>query len=277
MTGRERMEHARPRLLRWLDDRLRFGLSEWNAPGYYEEDLQPLFNIADFCLDEQIRTRAHMVIDLINFDLARLSMKGSFGLTAGRDYFEQKNTGLGQSVGDYLEVAFGTRDGLLVGGNSPAGVSLATSTAYVIPDVLIEIATSPEPRVVDRSRISVTFEDASRYGIGVDSDDDVMRWWSRFAYAPKQVIQSSSRLARKAFLMKTPPFKDILPPLEKGGIAFGALSGLAGFAKPFAIPGVSSILKPAPGIRRRGVRARRSRVGADRRLRPYPGEPVRLP
>src|SRR5262249_44412117 len=34
-TGRERMQRAADRIGRWLDDRLRFGMSEWNAPGYY--------------------------------------------------------------------------------------------------------------------------------------------------------------------------------------------------------------------------------------------------
>ena len=58
MTGEQRMQHAKPRLIPWLDDRLRFGFSEWNAPGYYSEDISPLLNLVDFCLDEQIIQRS---------------------------------------------------------------------------------------------------------------------------------------------------------------------------------------------------------------------------
>ena len=109
LTGRQRMAHVRPRLLRWLDDRLRLGFSEWNGPGYYEEDFPPLFNLADFCVDKEIRTRAQMVLDILIFDLARFTHRGSFGVTAGRCYYEHKDCGYEQSVGDLIEVLFGTR------------------------------------------------------------------------------------------------------------------------------------------------------------------------
>ena len=49
MKGSEHRDRGRRRLVRWLDDRLRFGFSEWNAPGYYNEDFPPLFNVVDFC------------------------------------------------------------------------------------------------------------------------------------------------------------------------------------------------------------------------------------
>ena len=79
LTGKARMARAKERLVRWLDDRLHFGFSEWNAPGYYDEHFTALFNLADFCLDEQIRRRAVMVLDLMVFDLARFNHAGSFG------------------------------------------------------------------------------------------------------------------------------------------------------------------------------------------------------
>ena len=44
LLGSQRMDRAKPRLLRWLNDRMRFGFSEWNSPGYYDEDLTALFN-----------------------------------------------------------------------------------------------------------------------------------------------------------------------------------------------------------------------------------------
>jgi glycerophosphoryl diester phosphodiesterase len=242
LTGRQHMTKARKRLIRWLNDRLRFGFSEWNAPGYYEEDLSPLFNLANFCLDEQVRTRAHMVIDLVIFDLARFTMRGSFGVTAGRDYFEQKNCGYGQSVGDLIEVLFGSRDGVIVGGDSGCALGLLTSRRYVVPDALIEVGCDPHRRVVDRSRISLTFDEAPLHGIGFKSDEDVMFWWSRAAYFVKQLIGNSHALAAKSHLLQTAPFKDILPKIDSAADALSTVDTLKRFAIAVAFPGVGAVV-----------------------------------
>jgi glycerophosphoryl diester phosphodiesterase len=246
-TGRQHMESARKRLMRWLEDRLRFGFSEWNSPGYYEEDLSPLFNLADFCLDEQIRTRAEMVLDLILFDLARFTSAGSFGVCAGRDYFEHKNCGYGQSVGDLIEILFGTRNGIIVAGNSSCAVAFASARRYIVPDALIEIGVDPHARMVDRSRVSLTFDEASLYGIGFVSDVDVMRWWSRAAFFTKQLITQTQKLAEKYHLMKTPPFHEIFSAVQPGaaGLAFG--DGLLYLATAMASAALASTLLPLLG------------------------------
>ena len=98
MTGREHMAHARRRVLRWLDERLRIGFSEWNSPGYYVYDIIPLLNLADFAVDPEIRTRAAMVMDLLIFDLALNSPTGAMAGSAGRVYFEGKNCVWEQAV-----------------------------------------------------------------------------------------------------------------------------------------------------------------------------------
>ena len=211
LLGRQRMDRARPRILRWLHDRLRFGFSEWNSPGYYDEDFTALFNLADFCLDEEIQTRACMVLDLMLFDLARFSVDGSFSVTAGRCYFEQKNCGYDQSVGDLIEVLFGTRGGLIVERASTAAGALVTSRRYPVPDVLIAIAQDQPVGAIDRSRVSLNFDDAARYNIGFESDEDVLFWWSRGAYFVKQTIGATLEHAVRYHLMKTSPFSDVLP------------------------------------------------------------------
>ena len=148
LTGRQHAEAARSRLLGWLDDRLRFGFSEWNAPGYYEEDFAALFNLVDFALDEQVRTRAAMAIDLMLFDLARLSHRGSFGVTGGRSHFKHKNCGYQQSTGDLAEVVFATRGAIVDAASGSAG-SFASSPSYDVPEVLIRIAVDT-PTVISR-------------------------------------------------------------------------------------------------------------------------------
>jgi len=211
LLGRQRMDRARPRILRWLNDRLRFGFSEWNSPGYYDEDFTALFNLADFCLDDEIQTRACMVLDLMLFDLARFTVDGSFAVAAGRAYFEHKNCGYEQSVGDLVEVLFGTRGGLIVERSSTCAGALVTTRRYTVPDALMAIGRDKPAGGVDRSRVSLNFDDAAKYGIGFESDADVLFWWSRGAYFVKQLVEATLDLAKRFHLMKTSPFKDVLP------------------------------------------------------------------
>ena len=42
-------------------------------------------------------------------------------------------------------------------------------------------------------------------------------WWSRAAFATKQTILTSRRVAAEAGLMDTPPFSKILPLDREGG------------------------------------------------------------
>jgi hypothetical protein len=212
LLGWQRMQRAKPRLMRWLNDRLLFGFSEWNAPGYYEEDFTALFNLADFCLDDEIQIRASMVLDLLLFDLARFTCRGSFGSTAGRCYFEQKNCGYEQSVGDLIEILFGTR-GLVVEAASTSAGAFASSRCYRMPDVLLSIGQDAKAEFIDRARVSLNFEDAAQYGIGFESDADILFWWSRGAFFVKELIVSTLALATRCHLMKTSPFQEVLPKL----------------------------------------------------------------
>jgi glycerophosphoryl diester phosphodiesterase len=211
LLGRQHMEKAKLRILRWLHDRLRFGFSEFNSPGYYDEDFTALFNLADFCLDDEIQTRACMVLDLMLFDLARFTQDGSFSVTAGRCYFESKDCGYDQSVGDLIEVLFGTRGGVIIDRASTAAGVLVTSRRYAVPSVLIAIGLDKQTGVVDRSRVSLNFDDAARYDIGFESEEDVLFWWSRGAYFVKQLIAATLAQATRFHLMKTSPFSDVLP------------------------------------------------------------------
>ena len=122
-NGQVHVNEGLPRVERWLDLRLRFGFGEWNSPVYYNEDFPPLFNLVDFCgiagktamndkerqAWNRIKVKAAMVLDILIFDLARFNCRGSFGVTAGRAYWDVKAYGWNQSVGNTIEVLFGTR------------------------------------------------------------------------------------------------------------------------------------------------------------------------
>jgi glycerophosphoryl diester phosphodiesterase len=235
MTGQQRMRHVRTRLIRWLDDRLRLGFSEWNGPGYYQEDFPPLFNLADFCLDEEIRTRARMVLDLLMFDLARFNLLGSFGVTAGRCYAEHKICGYDQSVGDLVEVAFGTRGGVIVDGDSTSAGAFASSRGYDLPDVLVKIGQDRPVHLIDRSRVSLSFSEAPIYGTGFKTLEDAMFWWSRGAYFTKQMLHCTRRIADRYHLSKSDPFGKLLPAFAAIAAAVGAGEAALAIAFPPAL------------------------------------------
>lgn len=254
MTGRQHMAHARVRVLRWLNERLRMGFAEWNAPGYYVEDILPLMNLIDFVVDPEIRTRAMMVMDLLVFDLAIHSQSGAFAGSAGRAYFEHKNCVWEQSVRDASEVLFGQMGHFTEPNN--AAVFLAVSPSYRPPDVMIEIACSAPQQFSTRSRISINFDEAGEYGVGTSTADDLEFWWSRAAYATKQTILGSRQVATQAGLLKTPPFDKILPLIKKAAEAIdmaedvGAsiLGGIAGGVVGFVAGGpVGAVVGAAAG------------------------------
>jgi glycerophosphoryl diester phosphodiesterase len=232
MTGEQRMSHARPRLLRWLAQRMRLGFSEWNARPYYEQTLEPLFGLVDFCLDDEIRTRAEIVLDLLLFDLARFNVKGGFGPSSGRCYANLKMCGYDQGVGDLVELLFGTRDGIIVWSGGESAGAFAASRRYSVPEALVHIGRDRPRRLVDRSRVSVAFGEAEPYGVNYETLDDAMFWWSRGGYIAKQMVQCTARISRLHHLNKAGPFSKLLAPF--GGILFAESSAqrLAGLAFP---------------------------------------------
>ena len=72
-TGAQRRDRGRARVLKWLNNRLMFGWMEFNSSGYYREHLWALLNLVDFALDEEVRTKATMAVDLMLFDVIRVT------------------------------------------------------------------------------------------------------------------------------------------------------------------------------------------------------------
>ena len=184
LSGKERKERGKARVLKWLNNKLLFGWMEFNSSGYYREHLWSLLNLVDFSLDKEIRDKAALVIDLMLFDVVRFLHKGTMGAGGGRSQFKSKSSGWDNALCDVIEILFGLR-GVFGDGDSQIGAALATST-YKPPEVLLEIgANPPETAFTDRSRVSITFEEAPKYGIGYsqesDQKDSVMQ-----GYAPKR-------------------------------------------------------------------------------------------
>ena len=253
VTGTDHRDQGRARALRWLDERLRLGFAEWNAPGYYVEDLLPLLNLADFAVDEVVRVKAAMVLDMLIFDLAVNQQGGAFAGSAGRAYFEHKNCSWGQSVRDCGELLFNTTGHYV--GVSNAAIFLATSPSYEPADALVRIAQRPPDRFTSRTRVSINFDEAHHYGVGYSTPDDMEFWWSRAAYATKQTVLGTHKVCADYGLLDTPPFSTIIPQIQNAAalidtaedVGAGILGGIAGAAVGFAVGGPVGAIAGAAG------------------------------
>ncbi|MES2732466.1 MAG: hypothetical protein V4714_11985 [Bacteroidota bacterium] len=245
ITGTERMKRGKARMLKWLNTKLMFGWTEFNSSGYYREHLMALLNVIDFSLDAEVKNKATLVTDLLFFDLMRFSHKGSMGAAGGRSQFKSKNSGWDNALGDVIEMLLGNK-GIFLNRDGDIGCSFATST-YKIPEVLLQIgAFPPEFSYTDRSRVSITFEEAAKYGIQYSQksdqkdateraffpedskkysfikknndeialthigygamEDDTVLWWTMSAYFNKEVVKNTYALIDKFGLRKTGVF-----------------------------------------------------------------------
>jgi hypothetical protein len=225
-TGQDHINEGLVRVECWLDRRLKFGFSEWNAPGYYDEDFPPLFNLVDFCnpsdpaIKDQnesaalsrIKVKASMVLDVMIFDCARFTCRGSFGATAGRAYWEKKSYGWEQSIGNTIEILFGTRGDYTEAEGS--AVALATST-YDVPEALLAIGLDravldQSLPFIDRTRVSLDFDNAADYGIGFESEQDILFWWGLQAYYTDFTLEATKRIVEAHDnLRECEPFKPL--------------------------------------------------------------------
>lgn len=110
ISADERMARAYRRLVRWLDHRLMFGLSEWTSPVYFDYDVAALLNLVDFCDNAAVADKAAMVLDIVLLELARFAGHGQGVGTAGRAYPSQKYSGWGAALCDTLQILFGKWD-----------------------------------------------------------------------------------------------------------------------------------------------------------------------
>jgi len=185
-TGKQQMERHRPRVLRWLDLRFRTGFSEWLSNVYYDEDLAALTNLVDFCKDEEIARRATMVLDLMLADLACNSFRGCFASAHGRSYEKQKKSARDEATTTVSKLCFGLGR---FRGASMSATSLALSLNYRMPKVLVEIANDrTADGMVNRQRMGIRVDEATRWGLGFDNVEDGMVWLSLEAYSHSKTL-----------------------------------------------------------------------------------------
>jgi hypothetical protein len=192
-TGTEKIALNRPRILRWLDLRFRTGFSEWLSNVYYDEDLTALLSLADFVVDDEIRQRATMVIDMLLLDVALNSFKGVFGSTHGRSYENSKKWVGQEGLVDTSKLLFGM--GQFTGFDNMSAVAFALSPTYRLPPVIATIAGDAAlEEMTNVQRMGIRLAEAERWGLGFESFEDGMSYLTLEAYAHPRTISLVMRM-----------------------------------------------------------------------------------
>lgn len=189
-TGAWHREHGRTYLKRWLTWRKRFGFSEWLSNGYYAEDMLGLLILSQLAGEEDIRSQARNLMELLFFDMAIHSFQGNFCATNGRMYnaptmypeFSAANAMAAEQWGR----------GYVDGGLQPAAIMLAVYD-YQCSDVICEIALNPPEESENRQRMSFNVEDSKRFGIDPADFDNIMLYWSLHSFYHRAVIENSRK------------------------------------------------------------------------------------
>jgi hypothetical protein len=193
LTGREHMAAARPKILRWINLKARVGFSEWDSNTYYDEDMTPLLNLADFAHDAEIAQAARMILDVMFFDMAVDSFRGVYGTSHGRSYPRNVLDGRTSAMAGVQKIAWGM--GVFNNPNSMTAVTLAASPRYRVPPLIEAIGQDMPPALVNRERHSLRIEDCDRYGIRIDDPDGLMLLWGAGLFAERRTADATLALA----------------------------------------------------------------------------------
>lgn len=194
-SGAEHRDEARERILEWLDEKVRFGWTEWHSDVYYQKDITPLLTLVEWADDPEVAERAAMVLDLVLFDLAAHLQQGNFGATHGRSYMKDKSRALDQDTFALAKLLFDDTERPYNEGTDAGAVLLARAGEYRLPEVIRRVARSDETSI-DRQHMGVPLDISAPvepdpeapFGYDFDDPDNVTFWWERGAQTAWQVV-----------------------------------------------------------------------------------------
>jgi len=167
-SGRQHRDAARERIQRWIGIKARVGFSEWDSNSYYPVTMSALLALAELADEPEIAQRAAMLLDVMFFDMAVDSFRGTYGTSHGRTYTGTLVAGgRGEGTGSLQYLAWG----LGAPGAGDAAVSLAAGTRYRVARTVALIAQHLPDELVNRERQSVLVEQAAELGLRFEDPD----------------------------------------------------------------------------------------------------------
>jgi hypothetical protein len=194
MTGRQHMEKARARIMTWMEQRWLYGFTEWYSNTYYVEDIAPMSNLIDFSGDEEIRTKMSIIMDLLLYDMASQSYKGTFVTTSGRLYEGGKKSGRDASTRSVTEHVFG------YDADTDQRMGMDLNFIYIrdyeIPEVIRAIGRDERAAEI-RASSGLDVAELKGEGLVGPEDRQIMMQWGMEAFTNAPVITNSVNYIRK--------------------------------------------------------------------------------
>lgn len=202
--GAEISQDVYPKLIEWMDMKMRIGFSEWNSNCYTDENVISLLNLYDFSGDEILRKKAKSLLDVITFSLALNSYQGNYCSTHGRSYVHLllwQNT----TATTLLQKLLWGISPLEEQENLLQLSALALATSSYEPHPLMEKIALDRTLVVEsREQQSFDAEDAHLFGKGYESDEDLTIFWHNMAYTHVNVVENMYHMCEKYGIMVNP-------------------------------------------------------------------------
>ncbi len=218
LTGRQHMERAKVEILEWLEERSRWGFTEWHSNVYYNLDMLPLLTLIEWSDDPLIASRARMVLDLVWLDVALHLQRGTFGATHGRSYIKDKASADLEDTFPATKMLFDDTVLPYNGRGSSSATLFARANRYRLPEVIRRIARSDEVHF-DRQRMSLPLpeEPPARYDdptppppYGLDyTEANLPLWWSMAAQPAWPVLPLTLEVGEREnlWIAQFRPFK----------------------------------------------------------------------
>lgn len=207
MTGAQHRDRARPIILAWLEERAKWGFTEWHSDVYYNWDLNPLMTLVEWAEDPEVAFKAATVLDLMWLDMSLHLHKGNFGATHGRSYIKDKAAAATQDVYDALKMVYNDTEQDFRSTGCTQCLLLARTSLYSVPSVTRTIAAWAEP-MVDQEHMNVPIDERPPAkwddpiperddGLSYDDEGLVAFWWSMSAFTTWPLLPMTLRVANQ--------------------------------------------------------------------------------
>ncbi len=194
-TGQWHVEHASKLLHQWIDQRARFGFSEWLSNCYFDEDMLALLNLVDFAADPEIQRKSSMLVDMLLLEIALHQFQGVMASTHGRTYARFILDGSTAATTAIAWMVFGLGQPHLRTNFTLA--ALCTSD-YQCPPVIQQIAHHNPAEIQLRERHGLNVQDAPAFGLHPDRVEDNMFFWACQTSRHPAVRTTSLQIANTA-------------------------------------------------------------------------------
>lgn len=189
-TGAEHIEIGKKRILSWLEQRWLYGFTEWYSNTYYVEDIAPISNLIDFAKDEEISKKASIIMDLLLYDLATQSYKGTFISSSGRCYERGKKSNEGNSMKTVTESIWGTPWGYNYEDRKGMDQNFLYIDKYKVPEVIRQIGLDTTT-TIQLSSNGLYLKELKKEKLNGRKTPQIMMQWAMEGFTNPEVIKNS--------------------------------------------------------------------------------------